>query len=45
MSEDYLKAYLESVNVDAIIQEKLKGVADSSAVVAVAQAAESVFSV
>jgi predicted ribosomally synthesized peptide with nif11-like leader len=37
MSEDQLKAFLEAVNADAGLQEKLKGAADLDAFVAMAK--------
>ena len=37
MSEEQLKAFLEAVKADAGLQEKLKGVVDANAVVAMAK--------
>ena len=39
MSEEQLKAFLESVKADAGLQEQLKAAADADAVVAIAKAA------
>ena len=39
MSEEQLKAFLEKVQGDTSLQEKLKAAADSDAVVAIAKAA------
>ncbi|KZR87501.1 Nif11-like leader peptide family natural product precursor [Synechococcus sp. MIT S9508] len=39
MSEEQLKAFLEKVKADTILQEKLKAAADSDAVVSVAKEA------
>ncbi|WP_186537905.1 Nif11-like leader peptide family natural product precursor [Synechococcus sp. BIOS-E4-1] len=39
MSEEQLKAFLEKVKADTTLQEKLKGAADSDAVLAIAKAA------
>ena len=39
MSEEQLKAFMEAVNTDAGLQEKLKAVVDADAVVAIAKAA------
>jgi predicted ribosomally synthesized peptide with nif11-like leader len=39
MSEEQLKAFLESVQADAGLQEKLKAAGDADAVVAIAKAA------
>ncbi len=44
MSEEQLKAFLESVKADAGLQEKLKAAADAEAVVAIAKAAGFVIS-
>jgi predicted ribosomally synthesized peptide with nif11-like leader len=45
MSEEQLKAFLEAVKADAVLQEKLKGAADADAVVAIAKDAGFVISV
>ena len=39
MSEEQLKAFLEKVNADTSLQEKLKAAADGNAVVAIAKEA------
>ena len=39
MSEEQLKAFLEKVNSDTSLQEKLKAAADSDAVLAIAKEA------
>lgn len=39
MSEEQLKAFMEAVNADAALQEKLKKASDSDAVVAIAKRA------
>ena len=39
MSEEQLKAFLEKVKADTILQEKLKAAADSDAVLAIAKEA------
>jgi len=39
MSEEQLRAFMEAVKCDGIIQEKLKAGADADAVVAIAKAA------
>ena len=39
MSEEQLKAFIEKVEVDASLQEKLKAAADANAVVAIAKEA------
>lgn len=39
MSEDQLKAFLEAVKADAGLQEKLRGVTDTDALVAIAKSA------
>jgi len=44
MSEEQLKAFLESVKADAGLQEKLKAAADAEAVVAIAKDAGFVIS-
>ena len=44
MSEEQLKAFLEAVNADAGLQEKLKAATDVDAVVAIAKAAGFVIS-
>jgi predicted ribosomally synthesized peptide with nif11-like leader len=44
MSEEQLKAFLEAVKADAGLQEKLKGVVDANAVVAMAKEAGFVIS-
>lgn len=44
MSEEQLKAFLESVKADAALQEKLKAAQDAEAVVALAKAAGFVIS-
>ena len=44
MSEEQLKAFLETVKTDAVLQEKLKAATDSDAVVAIAKAAGFVIS-
>ena len=44
MSEEQLKAFLEAVKADAVLQEKLKAAADADAVVAIAKAAGFVIS-
>ena len=44
MSEEQLKAFLEAVKADAVLQEKLKAAGDADAVVAIAKAAGFVIS-
>ena len=39
MSEEQLKAFLESVKADEVLQEKLKSVTDANSVVEIAKAA------
>ena len=39
MSEEQLKAFLEKVNADTSLQEKLKGAADADAALAIAKEA------
>ena len=45
MSKEQLKAFLEAVNADVGLQEKLKATGDADAVVAIAKAAGFVISV
>ena len=44
MSEEQLKAFLEAVNADAGLQEKLKATSDADGVVAIAKSAGFVIS-
>ena len=44
MSEEQLKAFLEAVKADAVLEEKLNAAADVDAVVAIAKAAGFVIS-
>ena len=44
MSEEQLRAFMEAVKADAVLQEKLKAAADVDAVVAIAKAAGFVIS-
>ena len=39
MSEEQLKAFLEAVKADQVLQEKLKAATDAEAVIAIAKAA------
>ena len=44
MSEEQLKAFMEAVKADAVLQEKLKAAGDADAVVAIAKVAGFVIS-